>query len=236
MADQFSNFDNLSDEQILAEIQRLSAANSPEPPVQKAAPVVQQPETPKPEPVTPVADAPQPSQLADLFKPGKYDHDEYAKLLVKDAREAQDYVERTRFGRPVTELIPAILQVVAVQDAKLKQLEAQRFLDTTEDYKPTVANKDALDKVISSRGWQPSYEAYKDAWAIAKAEGLVQPEPKHETRQESRREETPYVPPRPASRANLSQEEANPDIIKWAENASLEDLHALLQKNGGFRH
>lgn len=179
----------------------------------------QQPEPPEPTQTTPQI---QPT-------PETYDHEKFAKLLTKDAREGLDYVDKVQFGMPVRQLVPILVAGMAQLTQRLQKAETQQFIDANPEYQGGPETRRAIETIMQERHWQPTRETLQDAYDIARGRGLVKAkkeEPKPETT-------TPaFIPPRPPSRGNATDEPSTQDIIRQANDMPFEKLHDLLVEAG----
>lgn len=237
MDNQFEHLESLSNEEILAllkvEQKKLEPVQPQETVRTPPAEEVQNYEQ-EPEPTAPVQTSPGP--LANLGKPGEWDYATFQKKFIEDPRAGMEYLETAKYGMPVSNLVPILIQAVSVQNKKLNDLEAQRFLDTTPEYQANAVNKKAIAQVLETRGWAPTYQTYKDAYHIAVAEGKIKPSQVQEAPSQNQQTSRQFVPPRPANRA-VPRDESTQDlgqIIEAAQKMPLDQLESFLRKNGGL--
>ncbi len=165
---------------------------------------------------------PEPGQPA---APPKFDMEEFTKKFVKDAREGMEYLETAQYGFPVSKAVPIMAGMVQTLASKVQEIEAQRFLEKHEDYKPSPENQRVLEGIITQRGWRPGYQAFSDAFAVAKEAGLIKAEEKEKPKE--RQNET-FIPPRTGGRGQQSEG----DLVAAAEKMPLDKLENLLIESG----
>ena len=156
----------------------------------------------------------------------EWNMEEFTKKFLNDPREGIDYLETARYGFPVSQMVPLLVAGLAAQAKKLQELETQRFLDTTPEYEASPENRQAIERVMRERGWQPSYQTLRDAFDIARARGLVK------TKEEKKEQENPkFVPPRVSS-AGKEGQPASDELLAKAYGMPLEQLEEMLLQAG----
>lgn len=136
-------------------------------------------------------------------------------------------------------MIPMLVNALGALAAKVQELEAQDFVNTTPGYEPSPENRKVLDKIIADRGWKVSNSSLADAFDIAKSRGLIkgrESRPEHLDNVVQMREPAPFVPPR-VKRGMGTEEEpaAAAEIINRAESMDLKDLQKLLIAAGHLK-
>lgn len=154
-----------------------------------------------------------------------WDVETFKRKFIEDPTEGLGYLEESKHGFRTADVIKALMPVLKNMNDRLEATEAQHFIDTTEDYEPSDANKEVLNRIISQKGWAKNAETMKDAWAIAKDRGMV----KVETPQEKPKERK--APPRITSDSG-SQSDANADLMARANSMPLDKLEELLINAG----
>ena len=157
--------------------------------------------------------------------PPKFDMEEFTKRFVKDAREGMEYLETAQYGFPVSKAVPIMAGMVQTLASKVQEIEAQRFLEKHEDYKPSPENQRVLEGIITQRGWRPGYQAFSDAFAVAKEAGLIKAEIGEKPPETK---EKPFVPPRTGGKSQATES----DLVKAAQDMPLDKLKALLVESG----
>ncbi len=156
----------------------------------------------------------------------KFEMEKFTQLFVKDAREGMDYLETTQYGFPVSKAMPLVVQAMGKLAEKVQVMEGQRFLDTHQDYEPSPENQRVIEGIIANRGWKAGYEAFSDAFAIAKSAGMIKA--KATKKEDEPPKEQPFVPPR----TNVRGQSGEGDLLAAAEKMSLDKLEALLIESG----
>ena len=152
----------------------------------------------------------------------------FEEKFLKDPREAQEYMEITQYGMPVTKMVPFLIAGLAQTARRLQELEAYRFVSETEGYKASPQNRAVIEQIMRERGWQPSYQTLQDAYLIAKGRGLIDEKPP-ETKPT-----TPYTPPRVGGAGSEPSADSVRELRERAYEASLEELENFLIKAGAL--
>ncbi len=158
----------------------------------------------------------------------EFDFKEYEKRFLKDPRKAQEYMEITQYGMPVTNMIPFLVAGIAQMAKKVEELEAYRFVSETEGYEASPEARRAIEQVMRERNWRPSYETLQDAYLIAKGRGLIEAK-------EPKTEKKPYVPPRVSGAGSEPSQDQINEITARGYEMPMEDLEKLLVKAGVIR-
>ncbi len=173
-----------------------------------------------------VPDKPEAPQPGVPPAPPKFDMDEFTKRFVKDAREGMEYLETAQYGFPVSRAVPVIAMTMKALADSVQEIQAQRFLDSNDDYVPTPENQKILEGIVTKRGWKPGYQSLNDAFAVAKTQGLIKPK---EKKQPEQSQEAPFIPPR-SNRSALNTSEE--DLHQTATDMPLDKLENLLVQAG----
>jgi hypothetical protein len=241
---------NLSDEEILALLEKASATKGGDPPKETVkaqlpdgtvleadsaeelnrllvAKLGEYREADEPEPQVQQQQVP---QVPQELKFGAAEQKKFAELFVQDAASGLEYLETKKYGMPVSKLVPLLVMGLGQMTTKIQELEAESFVNGTEGYNPSVENRKTIEKVMADRGWKPSRQTFSDAFDIARAKGLITAKAENTTN--NVRKETPFIPPRTPKQSGSDQQLTETELLNKASNMKLEDLENLLFEGG----
>jgi hypothetical protein len=214
----------LSDEDIQTLLAEFGGGKPDEKPVEKAAPVVDENRLADSVADKLVQKANKEPRQAPAPEPVEFDQDQYAKLLVKDARKAQQYLEQATYGVAVGQLVPALVAGMAGLVSKVQELERGSFNSQVPEY-ANPETRAVIEAVMAENGWEPSSRNLQNAVAIARGTGRL------EASEEPARRSGP--PPRlPRAKGQEIPEMTEEAILDRAAKMSDEELENFLLRAG----
>jgi len=117
--------------------------------------------------------SPAPAQAA----PPAYVYEDFAKKFVDDPYAGLSYLNKAKLGYDPNEIVPKLYEAIVQGNNRLAQVENQlttATLNEIEGFESTPENKAVLDRVLQARNLTPNPQSYRDAVAIARAEGQLQ--------------------------------------------------------------
>jgi hypothetical protein len=253
-----ADLSNLSDEEILALLEKASATKGGDPNLQKHETVKAQlpdgtvleadtaeelnrllvaklgeyREADEPEPIQQQQQVP---QIPQELKFGPAEQKKFAELFVQDAAAGMEFLETKKYGMPVSKLVPLLVMGLGQMTTKIQELEAESFVNGTEGYNPSVENRKTIEKVMAERNWKPSRQTFSDAFDIARAKGLINVEKASSAANNTanlRSETKTFIPPRTPKQSSSDQQLTETELLNKASNMKLEDLENLLFEGG----
>jgi len=162
--------------------------------------------------------------------PPSWDMKTFVEKFTEDPDAGLEYMEMAKYGMPIRKVVPQMAALLGAMGQKIQELETNSFAPQD------AGEREAVQKVMQERNWQPSRQSFQDALLIAKAQGLVkQPEAKQEL--PPRNERGQFIPPRVprTTGGGDSEEQALQDAIRAANTMPLDKLRALLQEAGHLK-
>lgn len=224
-----ARLDSMSEEEMAAELARLSAGSPPPEEKQAPPPPAQQVEwTMSDGTVIKAGSAAELAQLVQSHQPRPaeprqqadkpdFDYKLYTEKFLKDPRDAQRYMEKSQYGVSMDELIPQMGVAMQAMARQLQDLQEKSFQSQISD----AGQRRIVDDLSKQLGVNRDL-----AFELAQSRGLLEkPEEK------ASKSGKPFVPPRMSSSQGQQQQD-EPNLYGAANALSDENLQELMLQKG----